>query len=96
MALKELPPEPIPERDYTARLSRIELKLNVLIVLVSILILGPILGWAFGVVQTSAWLMLVLLAVALFLAFFREQIPGVLKRSARWLVLKALKTEESK
>ena len=91
--LTELPPDPLPNDRDSPRLVRLEVKVNVLIVLVSILILEPILSWVFGFVQTSAWLMLILLAVALVIAFFREHIPGVLKRSARWLVVKAINAE---
>lgn len=94
MALTELPPEPLPSSDESRRLARLEVKVNVLIVLISILIIEPILSWMFGVVQTSAWLLLLLLVVAFVVAIFRDRIPGVLKKSARWLVMKAIKTDE--
>lgn len=94
MSLTELPPEPTPRNNDASRLARLEIKLNVLIVLVSVTILAPILGWLFGLVQTSAWLMLVLLAAAFVLAMFRERIPGFLKRAARKIVLKAFQADE--
>lgn len=94
MSLTELPPEPTPQPEGSHRLQRLEVKVNTLLVLVSILILYPIIGWLFGVVQTSAWLLLVLLVVAFVVAMFRDRIPGVLKRAGRWLILKAVNTSD--
>lgn len=96
MSLTELPPDPLPTNADSSRLQRLEVKVNALIVLVSILILYPIVGWLFGLVQTSAWLLLVLLVVAFLIAVFRERIPGVLKRAGRWIVLKAVQADEPK
>lgn len=90
MAYTELPPDPEPVDENERRLLRIEWKLNVLIGLVTVLTLYPIIGWFFGALQASGWILLVLLVVALVLAIFRERIPGFLKRSARWLVMKAI------
>ena len=82
------------ENEATLRLRRIERKVNVLLGLVVISLVMPFVSSLLGLIQWSAIILVVLIAGALLLAFFRDRVPGVLRNFGRRAVERAFRVNE--
>lgn len=86
--------EPVDGTDLSARLDRLERKLTLAIWLAGGALAVPLVRSAFGLVQWSAVIILVLIVAAVFLALFRNRLPQLLRRGGRWAVNQALADPE--